>query len=228
MSERAIERPIGRWWGVTDAIRNAVLGLVELVAPPRCIGCELPAAPQARPFCPACAPLLERPSRALRPPAPAGAPFLYVGPMREALVRLKYAGRPDLAVPLGALLVQEAGVLAGQVDRVVPLPLHPRRLRERGYNQSALLARPLAAALGVPLDTRTLSRVRATPPQAALPRARRGLNMRGAFKALPCRARVLLVDDVRTTGASLQAAAEALASAGCRAVHSVALARAPG
>ncbi|HJL38064.1 MAG TPA: phosphoribosyltransferase family protein, partial [Polyangiaceae bacterium LLY-WYZ-15_(1-7)] len=107
-----------------------------------------------------------------------------------------------------------------------PLPLHPSRLRERGFDQTALLAAPLAAALGVPLDTRRLRRIRPTPPQASLAEAQREANVRGAFEATrdETRRRVLLLDDVRTTGATLRSAAGALHRAGASQVRLMALA----
>jgi ComF family protein len=183
-----------------------------------------------RGFCSACAPLLDRPDASQRPPHPAAAVYLYGGPIADALLRLKYAGRSDLAVPLGALLADAALAYAGLIDRVVPLPLHPSRLRERGYNQSALLARCVASALGIPLDVHCLHRVRRTRDQAGLPREGRADNVRAAFVGTRCRgrARVLLIDDVRTTGATLAAGARALLDAGCDEVSTLALACAEG
>ena len=104
---------------------------------------------------------------------------------------------------------------AGRIDAVIPLPLHPSKLRERGWNPSALLARPVARALGVPLVTHWLARVRATDAQAGLSRAERIRNVQGAFRAKQVPpARVLLIDDVRTTSATLDEAARCLAARG--------------
>lgn len=142
---------------------------------------------------------------------------------------MKYGRRPELARALGLLLADAAPAYAGRVDRIMPLPLHPARLRERGFNQSALLAAAMARALGVPLDTASLRRVRCTADQAGLSRALRRQNVRAAFavrtSSLPA-ARVLLIDDVRTTGATLGEAARALLEAGCAEVWTLALARA--
>ena len=203
---------------------------IELLAPVHCPGCDLVCGAAERPFCAACAPLLEQPDASQRPPHGSAAVYLYGGPIADALLRLKYAGRTDLAVPLGALMAYAALAYAGCVDRVVPLPLHPTRLRQRGYNQSALLARHVAAALGVPLDLHTLHRVRPTRDQAGLPRDARAENVRGAFAAMSNtgRGRVLLIDDVRTTGATLAAGAQALLDAGHDEIHTLAMARAEG
>lgn len=201
---------------------------VGLLAPDHCAGCDLPGRLPEPPFCAGCGLLVERLSRQLAPGAMA-ALYVYAGPVAQAVQALKYGGRTEHAPALGARLAVLARPVAGQVDRVVPLPLHPRRLRQRGYNQSSLLARPVARALGAPLDTSLLLRVRDTPPQAGLEHAERLHNVRGAFALRPGarKARVLLIDDVRTTGATLGAAAEALLDAGFPPPLSLALAAAP-
>ena len=204
-------------------------GFAGLLAPRTCPGCDLALRPGEGPaFCAACSPLLERPKPAHLPPVFAAAAYLYVGPMADAIRRLTYEGRTELAEPLGRLLADAALAYAGRIDRVLALPLHPARLRERGFNQSALLARPVARELGVPLDVSSLVRVRPTPEQAGLTRARRSDNVRGAFAVAPraARVRALLIDDVRTTGATLAEAAQALSEAGVPEVHTLALARA--
>jgi ComF family protein len=200
---------------------------LRLLAPPRCPGCDTWLRADQPWFCAACLPLLERVAESERPPRPGAAVFLYGGPLADAILRLKYAGRTELAPVLGALLAEAALPYAGAIDRVVAVPLHPSRLRERGYNQSALLALPVARALGVPLDCACLRRVRPTREQASLVRARRADNVRGAFapRAGLERQRVLVIDDVRTTGATLAAAAQVLSNAGCREVRTLALAR---
>lgn len=200
--------------------RELLGGLLASLSPLRCPGCDLESDHEAG-FCPACAPLIE--------PAPDGLAVLsYGGPVADAIARFKYGGRTDLAAPLGQLLADGALAYAGQVDCVVPLPLFERRLRERGFNQSALLSECVARALGVPLEASVLQRTRDTPAQAGLSRALRIPNVRGAFSAIPCERRVLLIDDVRTTGATLAAAASALRSAGCPEVIELALAAAEG
>lgn len=193
-------------------------GFLDLLAPPTCAGCDLPTPTRWPAFCDACAPLIERAPASLMPPAPAAAVYLYQGPLADAIRRFKYQGRSDLAVSLGALFVTAAAPYAGQVDVVVPVPLHPTKLRARGWNPASLLAGRLARTLGAPIDYRALRRTRPTATQAGLPRAERAANVRGAFavaaKGWSAGQRILLVDDVRTTGATLGEAARALAEHG--------------
>ncbi len=208
--------------------RALLSGLIELLAPTRCPGCDLPHEASHGIFCAACSLLLEPTPSWLHPPRPAAAALLYVGPLADAVRRLKYAQRTELAPALGALLAQHVGDYAGTVDCVAPLPLHQRKLRSRGYNPAALLARPLAKALGVPIDVGLLARRRPTRTQAGLPRDERLRNVQGAFVARSGMApsRVLLIDDVRTTGATLAEAASTLSLQGHE-VKTLALAWAP-
>lgn len=170
-------------------------------------------------FCEVCFPLLEPIERGV-------AAFEYGGPMADAIRRLKYDNRPDLAAPLGRMLAEAGAHLSGCVDAVVPVPLHARRRRERGFDQAALLAKPVARLLDVRLRVRALVRLRHTPPQAERTLADRLSNMRGAFTARRSLAeqRILLIDDVQTTGATLAAASHALKDAGVAEVHTLALA----
>ena len=158
------------------------------------------------------------------------APYLYGGAVKQAILRFKYRPAPWLSTQLGRLLFDRDGVLTTP-DVVMPVPSHPSRLRQRGFNQSALLARYAAAACRAPLDTTTLRRTRETTPQAGLNRAQRLKHLRGAFTANTtprlADARVLLVDDVVTTTATIRAAARALVEAGACRVDVLSLARAP-
>lgn len=137
---------------------------------------------------------------------------MYGGPLADALVRLKYRGRSDVAPALSHYLVERALPWSGRVDRVCAVPLHPRRLRERGYNQSCLLARPVARALGVPFDPWLVRRSRITRNQVGLTLEQRAANVQDAFvaRARARGQRVLVIDDVRTTGATTSAVEEAL------------------
>ncbi len=147
---------------------------------------------------------------------------------RELIHAFKFAGVKRLAAPWGELLaarVRAAG-FPEKLDLIVPVPLHPRRRRERGYNQAELLARELAARLGWPLAD-CLERIRHTPAQASLDRAARLDNPRGAFVAwgdLRDR-RCLLVDDVLTTGTTVSECARALRAAGATRVYVAVVAR---
>ena len=201
------------------AFLAALRGLIDLVAPRACPGCDHDLDWGELGFCPACAPLLER-----MPHGPAA--YAYGGPLGEGIRRLKYDGRTDLLEALHALVKPLAVAHLGRVDVVVPVPLHPSRLAERGYNQAALLAEPLAAALGVPLDEERLRRVRPAVPQASLEGAAREANVHRAFEARrdDARRRVLLFDDVRTTGATLRSASGALYRSGAGTVRVQALA----
>ncbi len=148
------------------------------------------------------------------------------GVLRDLVHALKYDGRRSLARPLGALMREAAEPLVQASQACVPVPLHPSRRRERGFNQAADLARHL----GLPV-VHALRRTRRTETQTSLPAPDRHANVTGAF-AVTRRAavlrgsQVLLVDDVRTTGATLEACAQALREAGVGEVCAVTAARA--
>jgi ComF family protein len=151
-------------------------------------------------------------------------------PLREAVHALKYEGLRALADPLAALLA-ECYLAQGLVaDVLAPVPLHPARVRQRGYNQSLLLAAALSRRLALPL-WQGLTRERNTRSQVGLSREARRENVAGAFRCatdgLPGQ-RVLLIDDVLTTGATLESCAVALRAAGARSVSALTLTRALG
>ena len=154
----------------------------------------------------------------------------YEGPLRDILHAFKYDGRRSLAAPLGTLLRDAGGPVLAGADAVVPVPLHPWKRLQRGFNQSADLAR----TLGVPVRS-VLWRSRATRAQAGLTPGQRRRNVAGAFALIPWPRRasmtiekqiLVLVDDVMTTGATLDACARVLERAGAREVRTLALARA--
>jgi ComF family protein len=175
----------------------------------------------------------------------------YEGALLESIHRLKFGGdlvqAPSLAALLGAPLASLPAAHGGSLlpsplhverelrplyDLVVPVPLHPRRLRERGFNQAHLIAAEAMRAGLFPawtmLAPAALARVRETPPQTKLSRARRLRNLRGVFRGKPEAVRgktVLLVDDVMTTGATLEGCALALLRAGARSVDGLVVAR---
>jgi ComF family protein len=155
------------------------------------------------------------------------AAFTMEGGARRLVHLLKYDALTSLAGPMAPAM---AAAATAPVDVVVPVPLHRGRQRARGYNQAALLARGIARAAGVPADASAARRTRATAPLVkAMSREERRAIVRGAFAANPARVdglRVLLVDDVATTGATLDACATALLHSGAREVHCLTWARA--
>lgn len=155
---------------------------------------------------------------------------LFHGPLRQAIHRFKYERLSGLAEPLGKLLVDYWQALGLWADWLIPVPLHPARERERGYNQSALLARQVACATGIPLLEHGLQRTRATAVQMKLNAAQRKQNVAGAFACYEPGVkakRVVVVDDVCTTGATLDACAAAVLKAGAASVVGLTLARTP-
>ena len=140
-----------------------------------------------------------------RPPAfaRAVAAFNYLPPVDALIKRLKFKGDLHLAELIGVLMADRLGAPGIPLpDVLVPVPLHSRRLRERGFNQALELARPIARRLGVPLDWRHVIRSRATDPQSDLPAKLRSRNVKGAFSVAAgfTAQRVAIVDDVMTTG----------------------------
>lgn len=154
---------------------------------------------------------------------------LYQGALKEALLRFKYSAHVELDRPLAALLAAALEGSAWQADLLVPVPLHVKKLRQRGFNQALLLTRLLACHLRKPLEKTLLERCSMAHSQQGLSaRARRG-NLRGAFYCNRQLAgeRLLLVDDVMTTGATLASCSQALLDAGASSVDALVVARAP-
>ena len=214
-------------------LRELGRGLTDALLPQRCPGCGVPAE-AATLLCDSCAARVPRLRAALcarclvegREPSGCArhrafsvfAPWLFDERAAAVVHALKYQDRPGLSASLGGEMAAALPARWRRPDLVLEVPLHAARLRERGYNQSAALADALADALGAPRLEGALSRIRATAPQAQLGPARRRANLAGAFAIeRPGRLRgrrVLLVDDVITTGATLDAALTALHDAG--------------
>lgn len=184
----------------------------------RCVRCALPMPHPG--VCGACV---------SRPPAfdASRSAFLYRFPVSDMILRLKYHGDLYLAGQLGRMLASFAS-LEG-IDAIVPIPLNRARLRQRGFNQAIELARPLARRTGLPLIVDAAVRERDTVRQAGLDPVARRRNLRGAFRCVrPLRgASVLVVDDVMTTGATLDEFARTLKAAGVSRVENLVLARTP-
>ena len=206
--------------------------LALFIYPPTCPGCGQPLhSDRSEPFCPDCLMTLEFISEPYCPVC--GVPYTkeipnphlcgdclsgihyfdrarstgsYRGALREVLHRFKYGGRTSLARPLAHMLIAPGKHLARlhKIDHIIPVPLHPKRLRQRGFNQASLLARRLGSALKISVDYASLQRSRWTEPQTGLTRRQRAANVKGAFSlksnAKVRRKGILVVDDVLTTG----------------------------
>lgn len=229
---------------MTTAARRALRGLAAPACvvcgveqgDPVCPGCLADYFPVATPRCAVCGVRLPsvahiaRCGRCLHHPPHFSATLVladYAPPVDGMVMALKYHGRLDLAEAFGRLLALRAAWV--QFDAVLAVPLAPARLRERGYNQAQDIARALARCLHRPLLSDALQRVRAGPPQQGLRLAQRRRNLHGAFAApRPLALRhVLLVDDVLTTGSTLDEAAGCLRRAGVGRVSAAVAARTP-
>jgi ComF family protein len=201
---------------------------VRPIAGPACPHCGLPFASDVTlTHSPdhLCQPCRERPPAFTR----AWAGYFYEPPLQDAIHLFKYRGKVALAGTLGALF-RESWKDRPEADLLMPVPLHPSRLRSREYNQALLLADELNRALRLPLSYDNLVRVRATPPQTELTRTERLTNLRRCFAVQRPDAvagkRILLIDDVMTTGATVSECAKVLRKAGAAEVYIGVLARA--
>ena len=193
--------------------------------------------PYIRSACPVCALPVTDPAgrpcgRCIRQPPPFTAsvvPLRYEPPYSRLIGDLKFHHRLHLAEVLSLLFCASLPPEVSKPDLLIPIPLHPRRLRERGFNQSLELGRRIAGEIGLNIDWRSLRRIRATPPQSRLDKRTRRANLRSAFAAdgRVSGRHIALFDDVITTGATVTAASQALLRAGAERVDVWALARTP-
>jgi ComF family protein len=199
--------------------------LLDLIFPPRCEACRS-LGPEA--FCADCAQNITY----LTPSAFSHSVGEYAGPLKKAIHRFKFKKKTHLADPLGVLMVKylSRNLDINLIDLVVPVPLHEKRMKERGFNQAELLSLVLTKYYDVPTVAGTLFRVKHTHPQFDLPRAERFKNIRGAFEVKGGQIlqdkNILLVDDILTTGSTVGECTRVLKSAGARAVHILTLSRA--
>ena len=237
--------------GAAALLRHAA----DLTLPPQCLACDVPVAAGGSlcPPCWSKLRLIERPycaclgipftydigagalsAEAIADPPPfdrCRAVATYDDVARQMVHGLKYRDRLDLAAWMGRWMRRAGDELLTEAGVIVPVPLHRRRLWWRRYNQSALLAQAIAAAAGKPLAQGALIRVRPTLQQVGLSADQRDRNVRGAFqvpvaeKIAVAGRRVVLVDDVYTTGATVKAATRALLRAGAAAVDVLVFAR---
>jgi ComF family protein len=204
-------------------LKRSVSLLADLVFPPRCAGCgrvdsywcavcqydveQMPLLPGVKP---------------LPPLADVASTGTHTGKLREAVQGLKYDNNRQLAEPLGKRLAACFVALNWSIDMIVPVPLHTKRLAERGYNQSQVIAEYLAAHTDMPCLPEALRRDKMTRSQVELSAADRLANLADAFRgnpALLADQTILLIDDVYTTGATMSNCAHAALSAGARAVY---------
>lgn len=241
--------------GIREMATSLGRGAARLLFPPACAGCGVRVAEPGT-LCGSCWPklrFLERPwcavlgtpfayevgegavsPEAIANPPPfdrARAAVAYSGVAREMVQGLKYNDRTDLAPWMAGWMARAGSELVADADVVVPVPLHWRRFLSRRFNQSAELARALAAASNLPFEPGALVRRKVTRQQVGLRASEREDNVRGAF-AVPAKARrlvsgrrVLLIDDVYTTGATVAAATRALKRGGATAVDVLTFAR---
>ena len=198
---------------------------LDLLFPPRCAGCgrvDTILCDRCQADIDSIAFILD-----LQAPVPlsgSAATGLHEGTLQQAVHMLKYNNAPALALPLGERLSKCLDRLNWNVDMIVPVPLHATRLKERGYNQSQVLGAHVAVQHSIPLVPDAIARWRLTTTQVGLTADQRRANVVDAFRANPAlvaNKTLLLIDDVLTTGATLQACALAALDAGALAVYSL-------
>jgi len=241
--------------GVYRGALHGARALFDLALPPLCAGCRAPLGDGeglcaacwstlsfiAPPFCPRLGiPFVYDPGPGVLSAAAIAAPpayqraraaVRYDGVARDLVQALKYSDRLDLAPMMGRWMAHAGGELLADADALVPVPLHWRRQWARRANQSAALAVAIGRPSGVGVVTGALQRARATPQQVGLSKTERAVNVQGAFRVAPGRRaeiagrRLVLVDDVLTSGATVEACAKALLRAGAARIDVLVFAR---
>ena len=217
----------GHVCGNDEGICDACLSQIHYINRPLCICCGKPFPHDfaADHFCGECITQKRYFSKARAVGA-------YNGIFRKALHRFKYQWRHCLATPLGTLMAKrmEAFLSDGTYHFIVPVPLHPRRLRKRGFNQALVLGRSVSSTYHIPLDRSNLVRMRWTQSQVGLSKRQRKDNVRDAFAVLDrtriIKKRILLLDDIYTSGSTVDECSKVLITAGARQVDILTLARA--
>ena len=217
----------GRYCVDQEGICPDCLSQIHYIGRPLCIRCGKPFSHEmiTDHFCGEC---LTRKRHFTR----ARAVGLYTGIFRKALHRFKYQWKHCLATPLGTLMARrmESFFSDGTYHCMVPVPLHPRRLRKRGFNQALVLARVLSRIYHIPLDRDNLVRTRWTQSQVGLSERERKDNVKGAFAVLESaritQRTILLLDDIYTSGSTVDECSKVLITAGARQVDVLTLARA--
>lgn len=155
------------------------------------------------------------------------APFLYMFPINHFIGKIKYNKKPQYIGPLASLLINSS-TIPSTIDLIIPIPMHRSNLQKRGFNQAELLAKEMSNHLGIEIDTHSLKKNKKTIPQMELDRDQRLKNQRGVFICDDLKHKhILLVDDVMTTGATMEAATRVLLKAGATSVHVIVIARTP-
>lgn len=220
---------------VPPSLNRTWEALLDWVFPPRCGGCGQP----GQWLCPACQDQVHYVNTSASDDhtrLPWGQTSLqrihsaawYEEPLRSVIHNFKYNGQKALRKPLAEILLEQWEAFKLPADLIVAVPLHPKREKERGYNQSYLLAAELSRATGIPVVRNAIRRTRHTTPQVSLRMLERWQNVHDAFQGDPAALagkRILLIDDVCTTGATMEACGRAAMVAGATSVWGATVAR---